>query len=181
MCHYICLFSLLVYLLSFLEGCRGGGGGGGVDRGRAMAEGNFQCRVTFSAGVCPTNLDNRRARAFSACRWEFMDICFSHFSFLSAFLCGGRGRGGVGWCDSPWWTSSARASYNLDNSRARAYCACSRCGWGREELFRHFYFRLSFFSSLSLSLGDGQIQNEILSQKAAKPKTTNPFFWEAPR
>ena len=25
--------------------------------------------------------------------------------------------------------------YNLDNSRARAYCACSRCGWG---LFGHF-------------------------------------------
>ena len=22
------------------------------------------------------------------------------------------------------------ASYNLDESRARAYCACSRCGWG---------------------------------------------------
>ena len=21
-------------------------------------------------------------------------------------------------------------SYNLDDSRARAYCACSRCGWG---------------------------------------------------
>ena len=24
---------------------------------------------------------------------------------------------------------------NLDNSRARAYCACSRCGWG---LLGHF-------------------------------------------
>ena len=24
---------------------------------------------------------------------------------------------------------------NLDKSRARAYCACSRCGWG---LFGHF-------------------------------------------
>ena len=24
----------------------------------------------------------------------------------------------------------------LDNSRARAYCACSRCGWG---LFGHFF------------------------------------------
>ena len=39
---------------------------------------------------------------------------------------------------------------NLDWSRARAYCACSRCGWG---LFGHFYSHLSFHSSFSLSLG----------------------------
>ena len=38
-------------------------------------------------------------------------------------------------------TSSAGASYNLDDSRARTYCACSRCGWG---LFGHFYSGLSF-------------------------------------
>ena len=43
---------------------------------------------------------------------------------------------------------------NLDDSRARAYCACSRCGWG---LFGHFYSQLSFLSSFSLSLGDGPI------------------------
>ena len=34
----------------------------------------------------------------------------------------------------------------LDDSRARAYCACSRCGWG---LFGHFfslvYHLISFF------------------------------------
>ena len=30
---------------------------------------------------------------------------------------------------------------NLDNSRARAYCACSRCGFG---LFGHFFSCLSF-------------------------------------
>ena len=28
---------------------------------------------------------------------------------------------------------------NLDYSRARAYCACSRCGWG---LFGHFFSHL---------------------------------------
>ena len=39
-------------------------------------------------------------------------------------------------------------------SRARAYCACSRCGWG---LFGHFYSHLSLLSSFSLSLGDGPI------------------------
>ena len=41
---------------------------------------------------------------------------------------------------------------NLDNSRARAYCACSICGWG---LFGHFFLSFSislFFLSLSLSL-----------------------------
>ena len=37
---------------------------------------------------------------------------------------------------------------NLDNSRARVYCACIRCGWG---LFDHFFSRLSFFFSFSLS------------------------------
>ena len=38
--------------------------------------------------------------------------------------------------------------------RARASCACSRCGWG---LFGHFYSHLFFLSSISLSLGDGPI------------------------
>ena len=48
----------------------------------------------------------------------------------------------------PW-----RPTY-LEESRARAYCACSRCGWG---LFGHFFSRLSFLFSFSLSLGDGLI------------------------
>ena len=43
---------------------------------------------------------------------------------------------------------------NLDRSRARVYCACSGCGWG---LFGHFYYRLSFLFSSSLSMGDGPI------------------------
>ena len=43
---------------------------------------------------------------------------------------------------------------NLDYSRTRAYCACSRCGLG---LFEHFFSRLSFLSSFSLSLGDGPV------------------------
>ena len=33
---------------------------------------------------------------------------------------------------------------NLDSSKARAYCACSRCGSG---LFGHFFSRLSFRNS----------------------------------
>ena len=44
---------------------------------------------------------------------------------------------------------------NLDKSRARAYWACSRCGWG---LFGYFFLSsiISLFS-FSLSLGDGPI------------------------
>ena len=37
---------------------------------------------------------------------------------------------------------------NLVQSRVRAYCACSGCG-----LFGHFFSRLSFLFSFSLSLG----------------------------
>ena len=40
---------------------------------------------------------------------------------------------------------------NLDHSRAKAYCACSRCGWG---LFGHSLSRLSFLSFFFLSLGN---------------------------
>ena len=43
---------------------------------------------------------------------------------------------------------------DLDYSRARAYCACGRCGWG---LFGHFFSHLSLLFSFSLSLGDGPI------------------------
>ena len=56
---------------------------------------------------------------------------------------------------------------NLADSRARAYCACSGCGWG---LFGHFYSHLSFLLSFSLSLGDSPISTEILSQRTVKPQ-----------
>ena len=59
---------------------------------------------------------------------------------------------------------------NLDYSRTRPYCSCSRCRWG---LFEHFFSCLSFLFSFSLSLGDGPIQTEILSQRADNPKTTS--------
>ena len=58
---------------------------------------------------------------------------------------GGGGSGGVkvlGKLPVP-----GRPTY-LDCSRARAYCTCSRCGWG---LFGHFYSRYHF-SFLSPSL-----------------------------
>ena len=34
---------------------------------------------------------------------------------------------------------------NLDKSRARAYCACSRCGWGCLDIFSLIYL-FSFLS-----------------------------------
>ena len=43
---------------------------------------------------------------------------------------------------------------NLENSRAKAYCVCNRCGCG---LFGHFFSRVSFLSSFSFSLGDGPV------------------------
>ena len=42
---------------------------------------------------------------------------------------------------------------NLEKSKARAYCTCSRCGRG---LFGHFSL-MYHFSFLSPSLGDGPI------------------------
>ena len=42
----------------------------------------------------------------------------------------------------------------LDKSMARAYCACSRRGWGG---FGHFFSLQSFLTSFSLSLEDGPI------------------------
>ena len=65
--------------------------------------------------------------------------------------------------------SVPRRPTNLDNSRARAYCACSRCGGG---VVRTFFSLVYLFSFLSPSLGDGPgpIWSEILSQRAIKPK-----------
>ena len=63
----------------------------------------------------------------------------------------------VGWCDGAMVLGKLPAPgrpSDLADSRARAYCACSRCGWG---LFGHFNSHLSFLSSFSLSLGDGPI------------------------
>ena len=53
-----------------------------------------------------------------------------------------------------WVNFQCRGVLQFGYSRARAYCARSRCGWG---LFGHFYSPLSFLSSFSLSLGDGSI------------------------
>ena len=46
-------------------------------------------------------------------------------------------------------------STNLDNSKARTYCAYSRCGWGIVWIFFSLVYLFSSF--LSHSLGDGPI------------------------
>ena len=53
-----------------------------------------------------------------------------------------------------WVNFQCRGVLQCGYSRARAYCACSSCGW---VLFGHFYTPLSFLFSFSLSLGDDPI------------------------
>ena len=65
---------------------------------------------------------------------------------------GGGGEGGSGGAKVLGKLSvPGRPPTGLDDSRARAYCACSRCGW------MHVFSRLSFLFSFSLSFGDGSI------------------------
>ena len=66
--------------------------------------------------------------------------------------------------------SEPKGPTNLDYSRARVYCTCSRCGWG---LFGHFFSCLSSLLFLTLWETARYRLNEILSQRAVKPKTTN--------
>ena len=61
-------------------------------------------------------------------------------------------------------------SYNLDTVGAKAFCACSRCGWG---LFGHFYSPLSFLSSFSLFLEDGPIKTENTVSPLNQKQPTN--------
>ena len=83
--------------------------------------------------------------------WYFPQFCtsdMSKYGYLEVFRGWSGGAMVVGKLPVPGRPT------NLDWSRARAYCAGSRCGWG---LFGHFFSRLSFLFSFSLSLGDGPI------------------------
>ena len=59
----------------------------------------------------------------------------SHSVVAVGIVAQGGGGGGEGGAMVLGKLSVPRRPTNLDNSRARAYCACSRCGWG---LFGHF-------------------------------------------
>ena len=72
-----------------------------------------------------------------------MGASVGHFSIYSMIIRGWSGGAKVlGKLSVPGRPTS------LDDSRARAYCACSRCGWG---LFGHFSL-IYLFSFLSPSL-----------------------------
>ena len=114
---------------------------------------------------------------------QFLPLRFgnSHFSFHETFygnICnkgtilhfnltqkvGGRV---VRWS---WVTSITGASYNLDDSRARAYCACSRCGWG---LFGHFNSALSFLLSSPPLWGTARYRLKYCLKGPLDQKQTN--------
>ena len=87
----------------------------------------------------------------------------SHSVVAVGIVAGGWGEGGVMVLGK---LSVPRRPTNLDNSRARAYCACSRCGWG---LFGHF-----LVSFLSPSFGDGRHRLKYVSKGRETPKTNKP-------
>ena len=86
----------------------------------------------------------------------------SHFLMSSIFSAGEGDR--VGRCNC----AVVGRPTNFDNSRARAYCACSRCGLG---LFRHFFLS-SIMPLFYLPLGDGLIYIEILLKYCFKGPLT---------
>ena len=94
-----------------------------------------------------TKLDESRTRAYCAsimCGWGLFGDFFSLLSFL---FWGGR-------VVRRSWVNSVPGPHTyFDESRARAYCACNRCGWGCLAMFLLVYI----FFSLSHSLGDGTI------------------------
>ena len=118
-------------------------------------------------GFCSKGLKNEFETAVVNEPSVFETLKFYCITILVSLLGGVGGWGGamvLGKLPVPGRPTS------LENSRARAYCACSWCGRG---WFGYFFSHLLFLSSFSLSLGDGPIQTEILSQRAVKPKTTN--------
>ena len=52
----------------------------------------------------------------------------------------------IGWSDSP----GLGVLHDLDDSRARAYRACSSCGWGCLDIFTLIYLFSPLFPSLTL-------------------------------
>ena len=86
----------------------------------------------------PKRLRMHRLLRASTVYLSFKDVLTRFDSFYD--------KGVVGWCDGSGLASSAGASYTFDDSKERAYFACSRCRWG---LFGHFYSHLSSFGRRS--------------------------------
>ena len=100
---------------------------------------------------------------------------FAEFYFhVPAFTFSSGGGQVVRWC----WVNlkvPGRPA-GLDKSRARACCACSRCGWA---WFGHFFLS-SIISHFFLPLSGRRLEIECnIVSKGVKPKTTNqPFSGE---
>ena len=67
---------------------------------------------------------------------------------FTPFQLGGKGGGGVGSCDGIWQLSVSRRPNDLYKNRARAYCACSRCGEVCMDIFSLTLNYLFSFPSL---------------------------------
>ena len=59
---------------------------------------------------------------------------------------------------------------NLDKSRTKAYCDCSRCEW---ELFGFFCLSTIVVPSLTISLEHVSILGEVVFHRVVKPKPIN--------
>ena len=133
----------------------GVGRGGGADKKKSKKKkkNNRLVLIKLSRNRfhCNWQLSFLRALALSyertTARQQIVFSCFRMPYFIRSYLGWSGGAMVLGKLPVPGRPT------NLDNSRARAYCACSRCGWG---LFGHFYSHLSFLF-LSPSLGDGPI------------------------
>ena len=62
-------------------------------------------------------------------------------------------------CVGRWYHSVLGRPVSLDNGRARAYCTCSRCGWGQ---FGYFFSVAYHFSFPPPSVWDGWMDDLIL-------------------
>ena len=79
----------------------------------------------------------------------------------------------VGWSEGAGKLSVPGRPTSLDDSRARAYCVCNRCGLG---LSGHFFSYLSFLFSFSLSLGDDLKSYCLKGPSSPKQLTKNRPF-----
>ena len=119
-------------------------------RQQAGIEKSHPCRKGYSCPMGEKRIvgpGKTRGYPYPVCKKEFSSTTKNRKKLC---LIGGGGRV-VRWC---WLNFQCRGVLQFGYSRARAYCARSRCGWGS---FGHFYSHLSFLSSFSLSLGDGSI------------------------
>ena len=125
------------------------------------------------------NLDGSRARAYcacSSCGWEF----FGHFTLLYLFSPNPSiwKRGWSGGAKVLGKLSVPGRPTSLNDSREKAYCACSRCGWG---FVWTFLLSSVFFSFLSPSLWETaryRLRYCLKGPLNPKQPTNQPTIWK---